>query len=48
MIRDFGNKLASDLYHRGSCKGLPRQYWLRAVHLLEVMDAVECFEELKK
>lgn len=48
MIRDFGNKLASDLYHKGNCKGLPRQYWLRAIHLLEVMDAVESFEELKR
>lgn len=48
MIKDFGNKLASDLYHKGSSKGLPRQYWLRAIHLLEVMDAVESFEELKR
>jgi hypothetical protein len=48
MIKDFGNKLASDLYHKGSCKGLPRQYWQRAIHLLEVMEAVESFEELKR
>ena len=48
MIRDFSNKTASDLYHRGSCKGLPRQYWQRAIHLLEVMEAVESFEELKE
>jgi len=47
VIRDFGNKIASDLYHKGSCKGLPRPYWLRAIHLLEVMEAVESFEELK-
>jgi len=25
----------------------PRQYWKRAIHLLEVMDAVESFDELK-
>lgn len=48
MIRGFGNKIASDLYHIGSCKGLPRQYWQRAIHLLEVLDAVENFEELKR
>ncbi len=48
MIRDFGNKIASDLYHHGSCKVLPRQHWQRAIHLLEVMDAVEDFEEQKR
>ncbi|MBK7962155.1 MAG: type II toxin-antitoxin system RelE/ParE family toxin [Bdellovibrionales bacterium] len=48
MIRDFGNKTASDLYHNGSFKGLPRQYWQRAIHLLEGMEAVENFEELKE
>ena len=48
MIKGFGNRSASDLYHEGKCKRLPRQYWLRAVYLLEVMDAVESFEELKE
>ena len=47
MIRDFGNKTASDLYHRGSCKGLPRQFWQRAIYLLDVMEAVESLEALK-
>lgn len=47
LIRDFGNKMASDLYHRGVCRGLPRQYWQRAIYLLEVMEAVESFEDLK-
>jgi toxin HigB-1 len=48
MIKNFGNKLASGLYHRGSGKGLPKQFWQRAIHLLEVMEAVEGFDELKK
>ena len=48
MIRDFGNKVASDLFHKGNCKALPRQFWKRAVHLLEVMEVVESLEELKK
>ena len=48
MIKNFGNKLASDLYHKGSSNGLPRQYWQRAIQLLEVMEAVESFEELKR
>ena len=48
MIKDFGNKEASDLYHTGSCKALPRNYWKRAIYLLDVMDAVESFEELNE
>lgn len=47
MIRDFGNKTASELYHKGSCKGIPRQHWQRAIHLLDVIDAVDSFDELK-
>lgn len=47
MIRDFGNKTASELYHKGSCKGIPRQHWQRTIHLLDVMDAVDSFDELK-
>ena len=48
MIRDFGNKIASDIFHKGSSKTLPRPYWRRAVHLLEVMDVVDSLDELKK
>lgn len=48
MIKDFGNKVASDLFHRGHSKGLPRQYWKRAIHLLDIMEAVESFDDLKK
>ena len=39
--------MAADLFHKGSCKGLPRQFWKRAIHLLEVMEAVESLEDLK-
>lgn len=48
MIRDFGNKTAADLFHKGSSKALPRQFWVRAVHLLEVMEVVESLEDLKR
>ena len=48
MIKDFGNKTAYDLYHKGSSKALPRQYWKRAIHLLDVMDAVESLEDLRQ
>jgi plasmid maintenance system killer protein len=46
LIRYFGNKAASDLYHNGSCKGLPRAFWRRGIHLLEVMDAVDNLDDL--
>ncbi|GIL18604.1 MAG: hypothetical protein BroJett040_23550 [Oligoflexia bacterium] len=48
MIKYFGNKIASDLYHKGVCRTLPRQFWKRAIHLLEIMEAVEDLEELKR
>ncbi len=48
MIRDFGNKATADLYHKGNTRLLPRPFWLRAVHLLEVMDAVESLDDLVK
>jgi plasmid maintenance system killer protein len=47
MIQYFGNKIAYQLFHEGMCKGLPRPYWKRALHLLEVMDAVESLDDLK-
>lgn len=47
MIKDFGNKVASDLFHKGTCKSLPIEYWKRAIHLLDVMEAVESLEDLK-
>ncbi len=43
MIKDFGNKLAHDLFH----KGLPRLFWQRAIHLFDVMEAVDELEDLK-
>lgn len=48
MIRDFGNKIAAELFHKGSSKGLPKQFWMRAIHLLEVMEAVETLDDLKR
>lgn len=48
MIKDFGNKLAYELFHKGFSKGLPRQYWRRAIHLLDVMEAVESLDDLKE
>ena len=47
MIKEFGNKTASDLFHIGQTKNLPRQFWQRAIYLLDIMDAVESLNELK-
>ena len=48
MIKAFGNKIASDLFHKGQTKSLPRSLWMRALDLLDVMDAVDNLEDLKK
>ncbi len=47
MIRDFGNKIAFDLFHYGETKKLPPQYWQRAISLMDIMDVVESLEELE-
>lgn len=47
MIENFGNKTASDLFHDGKSKSLPRKYWQRTIFLLDVMDAVEDIADLK-
>lgn len=47
MIKEFGNKVAFDLFHEGRTKQLPREYWQRAIHLLDIMDVVESLDELK-
>ncbi len=47
MVKEFGNKVAFDLFHYGQTKKLPREYWKRAIYLLDIMDAVEFLDELK-
>ena len=47
MIVDFGNKIAFDLFHSGECKKLPKNLWRRAIHLLDIMEAVEKLDDLK-
>lgn len=46
VIKNFGNKVAFDLFHKGQSKKLPREFWRRATLLLDVMDAVEHLEDL--
>jgi plasmid maintenance system killer protein len=47
VIKGFGNKTASELFHKGQSKELPRIYWQRAVDLLDVMEACESLEDLR-
>ncbi len=47
MIKDFGNKVAFDLFHIGNCKKLPKDLWQRAIYLLDIMDAVDDIAQLQ-
>lgn len=47
MIKDFGNKIAADIFHHGSSTKLPRDLWQRSIYLLDIMDAVESLDDLK-
>jgi toxin HigB-1 len=47
LIRNFGNKAAADLFHKGQCKALPQKHWQRAVDLLDIMEAVDSLDDLK-
>lgn len=48
VIKEFGNKIAFDLFHIGKTKKLPVELWQRAIFLLDIMDAVTSFDELQK
>ena len=48
MIKDFGNRVACDLFHEGKTKKLPIELWQRAIYLLYIMDAVRSMDELQE
>ena len=48
MIKDFGNRVAFDLFHEGRTKKLPIELWQRAIYLLDIMDAVISMDELQE
>ena len=48
MIKEFGNKVAFDLFHTGKTKKLPFDLWKRALFLLDIMDAVSSLDELQR
>lgn len=47
MIKNFGNKLAADLFHKGRSKSVPQVHWQRAIDLLDIMEAVDSLDDLK-
>lgn len=48
VIKEFGNKIAFDLFHHGEAKKLPPELWKRAIFLLDIMDAVTSLDELQR
>lgn len=48
MIKEFGNRIAFELFHSGKAKSLSQELWPRAIYLLDVMDAVTALDELQK
>jgi plasmid maintenance system killer protein len=47
LIRNFGNKAAADIFHKGQSRALPQKHWQRAIDLLDIMEAVDSLNELK-
>ena len=47
MIKEFGNKVAFDLFHYGYTNKLPNDISKRAIYLLDIMDAISSLDELK-
>lgn len=47
MIKDFGNRVAFDLFHTGKTKKLPFELCERAIYLLDILDAVTSLRELE-
>ncbi len=48
MLKEFGNRIAADLFHTGRTKKLPVELWQRAILLLDLMDAVTSLDELQR
>lgn len=48
MIKEFGNRIAFDLFNSGRTKKLPVESWQRAIYLLDIMDAVTSLDELQR
>jgi plasmid maintenance system killer protein len=47
VIKEFGNKIAFDLFHHGVTSKLPKLFWKIGLYLMEVMDVVTSLDDLK-
>ncbi|MBX2988689.1 MAG: type II toxin-antitoxin system RelE/ParE family toxin [Bdellovibrionaceae bacterium] len=47
MIRNFGNKVAQDIWETNSSKSLPKELWVRAKALLTIMHGTTDLTDLK-
>lgn len=47
MIRNFGNKIAQDIWEKDSSKSLPKEFWVRAKALLTIMHGTAEINDLK-
>lgn len=47
MIRNFGNKLALEIWETDESKALPKAFWLRAKALLTIMHSTTDLNDLK-
>lgn len=47
MIRNFGNRVAQDIWETDTSKSLPRELWVRAKALLTIMHGTTEIEDLK-
>ena len=47
MIRNFGNKIAQDVWENDESKTLPKELWIRAKALLTIMHGSTLISDLK-
>jgi toxin HigB-1 len=47
VIRNFGNKIAQDIWETDSSKSLPKELWIRAKALLTIMHSTSDMNDLK-
>jgi len=47
MIKNFGNRIAEEIWENSSSKSLPKELWLRAKALLTIMHSTSTINDLK-
>ena len=47
MIRNFGNKIAQDIWENHASKSVPRDIWIRSKALLTIMHGTSVIDDLK-